>query len=168
MEIRAVRTGEGLQLRDLTLRAYAVDADALGIAHDRTDQIPDALWQDRAAPAVDRITFIISAAANADAWGGLVVAHIELHQADQPPTVWLTSMWVEPALRGLGLGKRLTAAVVDWAREHNAAEVELEVLDANTAAIGLYAAAGFVVVGPASLGRARPELRMQTMALKLD
>jgi GNAT superfamily N-acetyltransferase len=63
----------------------------------------------------------------------------------------LISMWVHPDHRGRGIGRALAAAVVEWARSDGATEVELWVVDGNTAAARSYAGAGF-----APSGRSQP------------
>jgi GNAT superfamily N-acetyltransferase len=52
-------------------------------------------------------------------------------------------MGVVPAERGRGVGRALMAAVEQWAREHAAAEVHLDVWSFNETAIRLYAELGY-------------------------
>lgn len=54
---------------------------------------------------------------------------------------------VEPGARGRGLGRRLVDDSATAARERGASRIFLEVRDGNAAAIGLYRAAGFNIVG---------------------
>jgi predicted GNAT family acetyltransferase len=56
-------------------------------------------------------------------------------------------VWVEPALRGRGLGAAGMAAVVAHAREHVAPVVSLYVNDYNHAAVATYERVGFRTVG---------------------
>lgn len=58
-------------------------------------------------------------------------------------TASLVALWVEPGARDQGVGRRLVAAGVDWARRRGADRVELWVLDANDAAQALYRRGGF-------------------------
>jgi GNAT superfamily N-acetyltransferase len=50
-----------------------------------------------------------------------------------------------------GVGKRLAAAIADWARETRASEVALGFVDGNVAAERLYTATGFTATGMAPL-----------------
>ena len=52
-------------------------------------------------------------------------------------------MWAAPAHRGVGVGRRLVAAVLDWASEAGAAEVELWVTAGNVSAHARYESTGF-------------------------
>jgi ribosomal-protein-alanine N-acetyltransferase len=54
---------------------------------------------------------------------------------------------VSPTARGRGLGRDLLLAVIAHARANGCDRVELEVAAQNSAALGLYRAAGFAVVG---------------------
>lgn len=67
--------------------------------------------------------------------GGLVF------QADEPPT--LKRMWVAPAARGLGIGRRLLAALEGEAAAHGYDAVRLETNATLTEAIALYRSAGY-------------------------
>ena len=52
-------------------------------------------------------------------------------------------MMVDVAARGRGAGSALLAAAIDWAREHGAHKVALQVWPDNAAAIALYEKHGF-------------------------
>ena len=56
-------------------------------------------------------------------------------------------MWVDPALRGRGLGAAGMAGVIDLAQAHIAPVVSLYVNNYNHAAVGAYLQVGFEIVG---------------------
>lgn len=58
---------------------------------------------------------------------------------------YLHSLWVSPAARGHGVGKRLIDCVRSWAEETGATELKLAVLPDNSGAIALYLKNGFVM-----------------------
>jgi DNA-binding MarR family transcriptional regulator/ribosomal protein S18 acetylase RimI-like enzyme len=60
----------------------------------------------------------------------------------------LRRMWVAPAMRGLGLGRRLLADLEARAVEHGATEVRLETNGSLTEAIAMYRTAGYRAVDP--------------------
>jgi RimJ/RimL family protein N-acetyltransferase len=70
-------------------------------------------------------------------------------QRQSVETVYLYSLWLEPAVRGRGLGHDLVSAAVDWARTQGARVVTLRVDSGNAAARAIYERLGFgVVEGP--------------------
>jgi molybdopterin-guanine dinucleotide biosynthesis protein A/predicted N-acetyltransferase YhbS len=58
----------------------------------------------------------------------------------------LKRMYLDPSQRGRGLGKRLLATALGWARANGADVVSLDTTERMVAARGLYEAAGFVQV----------------------
>ena len=56
---------------------------------------------------------------------------------------WLEDLFVEEAARGSGLGRALVEAAIWRARERGCARVELDVNEANPAALALYESLGF-------------------------
>jgi ribosomal protein S18 acetylase RimI-like enzyme len=66
--------------------------------------------------------------------------------ADAPPDI--KRMWVSPAARGLGLGRRLLRTLEQQASEAGATVIRLETNAALVEAIGMYRAAGYAEVAP--------------------
>jgi ribosomal protein S18 acetylase RimI-like enzyme len=58
---------------------------------------------------------------------------------------WLEDLYVRDAARGTGLGRALTAAAIERARERGCRRIELDVNETNRAAIALYASLGFAL-----------------------
>ena len=56
---------------------------------------------------------------------------------------WLEDLFVEEQARGTGLGRALVQAALERARERGCARVELDVNEANPAALALYESLGF-------------------------
>ena len=71
---------------------------------------------------------------------GLIGAQLENAQ-----TVYLYSLWLDPAARGHGLARPLVAAAVEWARDRRARIVTLRVDADNAVARGVYEGLGFTV-----------------------
>ncbi|EOM75268.1 GNAT family N-acetyltransferase [Rhodococcus rhodnii] len=63
-------------------------------------------------------------------------------------TAEIKRMWLDPAVRGRGLSRRLLTALETHARESGARSVLLDTNDALTSAVGLYRGAGYVAVAP--------------------
>jgi ribosomal protein S18 acetylase RimI-like enzyme len=56
---------------------------------------------------------------------------------------WLEDIFVEPQARGSGVGRTLMEAAFDRARKRGCARIELDVNEANPAAMALYESLGF-------------------------
>jgi GNAT superfamily N-acetyltransferase len=78
----------------------------------------------------------------------------------------LVSMWVAPHARSQGVGRRLVASVVKWARDHDATNVQLWVTEKNAAARRLYESCGFVLSGGRQMLPSDPTL--SEVAMRLD
>jgi len=83
-------------------------------------------------------------------------------QRESTETVYLYSLWVEPAARGHDLAGALLTAAVAWARSQRVRTVTLRVGAKNAAARGVYERLGFGVAQPSrkSAGRPADELTM--------
>jgi putative acetyltransferase len=71
-----------------------------------------------------------------------------LPDADHPNACEMKRLFVRPAFRRLGLGRRIARALLDRARGVGYAVMLLDTLDEMESARGLYAALGFVEVAP--------------------
>ena len=69
---------------------------------------------------------------------GMIAAH-----RDSDDSVYLYSLWLDPAVRGHGLARDLVAATLSWARGLRARRVRLRVAADNAVARGLYEGMGF-------------------------
>ena len=69
---------------------------------------------------------------------GLIAA-----QQENPDSVYLYSLWLDPAARGRGLARPLVATAVDWARDQRVQTVTLRVAADNVAARVVYESLGF-------------------------
>jgi ribosomal protein S18 acetylase RimI-like enzyme len=74
---------------------------------------------------------------------GIAVCFIGFSTFAARPLINIHDLAVLPGQRGLGIGKRLLAAVEHKARDMGCCKVTLEVLENNHRALNLYAAAGF-------------------------
>lgn len=63
------------------------------------------------------------------------------------PELHISNLAVDPKWRGLGIGRALLRALLDWGRRLGLEEAWLEVRESNQAALGLYESMGFVVTG---------------------
>ncbi len=63
---------------------------------------------------------------------------------------YVKRMWVDDAVRGMGVGRRILVALEQAARDHGAASVTLETNASLTEAIAMYRASGYVEVEPST------------------
>jgi GNAT superfamily N-acetyltransferase len=68
-------------------------------------------------------------------------------ESNSTSTAALTSLWVEPASRGGGVGDQLVVAVLAWAKTVGFSQVLLWVTEGNSHAEALYERNGFIRTG---------------------
>jgi RimJ/RimL family protein N-acetyltransferase len=86
---------------------------------------------------------------------GLIAA-----QQENLDSVYLYSLWLDPAVRGRGLARPLVAAAVNWARDQNVRTITLRVASDNLAARAVYESLGFAFVVAAETVEPRNEVAM--------
>ena len=136
MEVRRIRPDEWRELRALRLEALRTAPEAFVARYEDVVAYPDREWQERAR----RPTFVAVAG---DRFVGMATA---LRENDARKAL-LFGMFVHPDARRTGVGRRLVAAVADWARAEGCSRVELGVAEGNDAAARLYESCGFVPTG---------------------
>jgi GNAT superfamily N-acetyltransferase len=92
----------------------------------------------------DRVTGWTRFAAEVD---GQVVGLVGAGPGEFSGTAALTSLWVDPRFRGLGVGSSLIDAVEGWALRQGLSQVLLWVTEANQVAERLYERRGFTRTG---------------------
>jgi GNAT superfamily N-acetyltransferase len=138
--VRRIRPDEGARLRDVLLSALRDSPSAFASRAEAEAARPFAHWSQRASETANGGHSAIFLAIRGRHVAGIVGAF----QPDLDlPVVRLGTMWTAPEHRGLGLGRRLVEAVLAWASESGAAEVELWVTDGNDVAVSLYESTGF-------------------------
>ncbi len=132
-------------LRDVRLRALKESPTAFGSAYDIEAKSDPAQWHTRATRWTDpdkAVTFIATCAGRGVGMVAGVVGQDHHHVA------WLVSMWVDPAVRRQGVGRRLIEQMLAWAAlREDITTVQLHVTDGNDDAERLYHAIGFSRTG---------------------
>lgn len=157
ISIRPVEAHEFDQLRTVRLAALEADPTAFGRTH--AEELAYGLehWKMRAAGSELSQTFV---AVDDGVFVGLVGAY----QTGPGGAVELVSMWLGPAARRQGIGRRLVGAVLEWAEQRDGPSVELWVTRGNDGAMALYESCGFEVTGdvePSPADPCREEIRMR-------
>lgn len=141
IRIRRIAPVDGLTLRELRLRSIADSPDAFGQPLSEARDRPQKEWHRSARQSSrgDNRTWLIAEADERAV--GLVQG-----RRRRPSTLLLFSMWVDPAVRRLGVGRMLVESLEAWGRSWHATETILWVYGANEAAIRFYRDLGFAVV----------------------
>lgn len=94
------------------------------------------------APYVPPNGALLIARAGADIAGCVALRPLDAHTGE------MKRLYVRPAYRGLGLGRRLVEAVIDAAHEAGYSELRLDTLPSMASAQALYRQLGFVEIPP--------------------
>lgn len=145
-QLRPIRTGDGPLLKSVTLLSVQESPDAFVITLDEINSNPESFWDNLAdfiaASKQDEILLLF------DNDNGKCVGYSGGHIDNEHPDLGhLRWMWVDPSLRGHGLGSMLIKKIVDWAKQKGAREMELWVSETQQPAIGAYQSNGFRLTG---------------------
>jgi GNAT superfamily N-acetyltransferase len=141
VRIRRIAADEGLVLRDLRLRSIADAPNAFGQPLEEARGRPEREWLRiaRQSSRGDNRTWLL--AETDDCTVGLVQG-----RKRRPRTLLLFSMWVDPSVRRLGVGRALIESLEAWGGGWNAAETILWVYGKNADAFRFYRDLGFEVI----------------------
>jgi ribosomal protein S18 acetylase RimI-like enzyme len=138
--VRRLDPGEWELLRELRLRALRDAPDAFSPRAEDVERESDGYWQQAAkSSGGDRVDLLV---AEVDGRG------VGLASATRVGDVgYIGAMWVDPAARGGGIGRRLLEAARDALVARGCRRLELTVTETNAAAIALYESFGFELTG---------------------
>jgi GNAT superfamily N-acetyltransferase len=160
--VRPFVPGEWQQYRDLRLQALRDSPDAFASTYEGSSLIPDDAWRQRLASADPEFELPLAGLHDDSLFG---MAWATIHK-DQRNMTHLYQMWVAPDVRGLGMGRMLLEAALNWARGRGCDALVLDVTSGDRPARRLYEAAGLLPVGePAPL---RPGSVLQTQSMRYD
>lgn len=165
--VRSISPDEWRLWKRLRLHALADSPDAFGETLGQARERSDAEWMEMAASAAlpDRNFFI---AERDDGPVGMAIVRVfEDASANDPARAHVFAMWVAPTARGMGAGRKLLDAAVEWARNQPVEQVVLQVTEGNESARRLYESAGFVDTGRREPLRPGSDVMTAVMALRL-
>lgn len=133
VRIRRITPDDGLTLRDLRLRSIADAPNAFGQPLEEARGRPEKEWHRSARQSSrgDNRTWLL---AEQD---GRAIGLVQGRKR-RPSTLLLFSMWVDPGVRRLGVGRALIESLESWGRGWDATETILWVYGANDEAIRFY------------------------------
>lgn len=150
--------------KSLRLQALADAPDAFGSTLESARQQNDSYWKQLiASNNLPDQEFLL-----AEREGRPVgMARVGLTE-DDPSKAGLFSMWVMPSERGLGVGRALVGAAIEWARSRGVSVIILHVTEGNNEAKHLYLSSGFVGTGIREPLRPGSRLYEEAMVLNVS
>jgi ribosomal protein S18 acetylase RimI-like enzyme len=161
--IRRIRPQDVEAWRAVRLRALLDAPDAFGSTYDETAKRPAEEWASSAARKTAGPAETLLLAFRGGSTVGLAGGFTAEEHADERV---LISMWVDPALRGSGLARRLVHRICDWSTAAGATAVRLWVTETNERARRLYEACGFTPTGEREPLPSNP--RLDEIEMRLD
>lgn len=129
--------------RAVRLEALRDRPSAFGSTFENESQLNDEAWLARASQHTGERS-IGYLAVDGAAGCGIAVGFLD---EDDTSQAHLVSMWVAPLRRRHGIGRSLVTAIVDWAGERGATQLNLMVTSSNDSAIRFYEQLGFRMTG---------------------
>ena len=161
--IRPLQPDEAEAFRELRLRALREAPDAFGTQYEVMVRLTPEQWAGRNRPSPDRPGRMFVAGEP----GALVGCSRSSLDPDRPSFGDVTSMWVNPEQRGVGIGAALLIVCEQWARDHGRTEMALAVTEANGAARRVYERAGYRGTGEMEALRPGSPLSVERMEKSL-
>ena len=161
--IRRIRPEEWQSYRAFRLQALADSPNAFATTLEQARAWSDQDWQRRfSSPSAEREFPVIAEVE------GQFVGMAWVQVDPEKKTAHLFQMWVAPAHRAGGVGRKLLVEAIGWAKSQGAREIVLGVTCGDSPARRLYESLGFKVVGNLEPLRPTSELMVQNMALTLS
>ena len=161
VEVRRVGSDDWEDMRHVRLRALREAPSAFASTAEREEAFSEETWRQRAARS-DGVNVLAFAESRPIGIAG------GFFEDAEPDVVHVVAMWVDPAYRGQGVGRRLVEEVLSWARERGAPAAKLWVTEGNHSAASLYARMGFAQTDERQPLPSNPQLHEVLMRRSLD
>ena len=142
VEIVPLKADEWEDLKRLRITALTESPDSFSPTAESARAHDDDYWRRGAKRAAEADNFEMFIVRRNGVGLGLASAN-----RDDNGIGHIGAMWVDPMLRGQGVGARLFDTVVTHLRSLGCTTIELSVTETNTAAIALYQSRGFLLTG---------------------
>jgi GNAT superfamily N-acetyltransferase len=143
IEVRPIRTGEGRLLREVRLAALAANPGAFLETYDEVAADADDRWAARVGASTGEGDQLVLLALDGGRPVGMAGIAREIGQRRRHrATLW--GVWLDPACRGRGVGRRLVQEALDWAARAGVRAVYLEVVESEDPSWSLYGRLVFV------------------------
>jgi ribosomal protein S18 acetylase RimI-like enzyme len=164
LEIRPMRADEWRELRRLRLEALRDSPLAFGSTYEREAAFDDAEWRRWAGESAREETELGIVAVDGRRWVAMARGSTSSGNSTE---AYLLGVYVDPAWRGRGLGRAVSAEVIGWARTRGLRRLLLHVADWNHGARRLYESLGFTATGATEPLPHDPSVTEYEMALEL-
>jgi ribosomal protein S18 acetylase RimI-like enzyme len=140
VEIRKIKSNEGLMLRDARLSALADSPYAFGatLSEEKRKPVNDFYSTAKAHSASETSTTFFAIENNSAV--GQIGAFFDSVDGES----FICAMWVAPSHRRKGLGEQLISKAISWLTQRNASKICAWVANSNMVAIKFYQSVGFV------------------------
>ena len=163
VEIVELTAEQWADLKHLRIMALTESPDAFSPTANEARSFDDDYWRRGAHRAAATEEFRLFVVRRAGVGLGLASA-----QRDQAGVGHIGAMWIDPVLRGQGVGARLFDTAVAYLQKLGCDVIELSVTQTNVAAIALYQSRGFWLTGAAEPLRPGSPLRNLFMRATVD
>src|SRR5262245_378212 len=131
--------------QELRLRALQTNPEAFGGSYEESREQGIEFFRQR-IPELDSDNVIFVAEVDGQLMGMMGLVRNTPQKMKHRATIW--GVFVDPALRGKGVGRQLMEAILNHARQINGLRhVTLSVVTTNTTALRLYESFGFTIWG---------------------
>lgn len=151
--------------KEMRLRSLNDSPDAFSSTYEREYEFSDEEWIERASVS-ERVSQALPLIAELDGIAIGIACGVVHTPGDDSAKVY--QMWVEPRMRGQGVGKLLLNRLIDWAKNARIGSLELAVTTSNTEAVNLYQSSGFIASGELESLKPGSQLHTKNMVLKLS
>ena len=136
--VRRIQVGEWRALREIRLSALNTEPAAFCATRAQEELITEAIWEERCRMGAESPRSALFVVCRDERFYGMILVNREEERAE------IYQVFVEPALRGRGLGRQILSQALDFAQGQ---PVWLEVNQDLTAAEALYQGLGFQLDG---------------------
>ena len=174
MHIRTATPQDAKPLRQLRLQALQTNPEAFGSSYEEELAQPLELTERRlqdAAKSPDTFTLVIEGELDGQTQLVGMAGFVRTQRQKRQHIGIIWGVYLSPAVRGQGWGRRLMAAIIDRAKQLDGLEqILISVVTENVAARQLYQSLGFEVYGlePRALKLAGRYLDEEFMLLRLS
>ena len=168
IEVRHIRSDEGLLLRALRLRALADSPMAYGSTLAEEQSYSEVIWHERAANGAAGREAVTIVADDSGRLVGIATGLAPGAETQHKSGPIIVGVFVDSSARRQGVGIPLIEEIVAWAQARGSTRLDVWITSGNEPAIALYRRCGFEPTGATRPNAHTPTLVEFEMARKLE